>query len=251
MRKFLSIFLVLVMVFVMVPPHQDVHASPLTKTVTFTESRESSQTKTVPIVGLGTVEGVTVDNGSVEYTKVCTNDLAISVSGGTPRVENPSRLGTDSRTSTSLTSFPATVPGSYTTTYENLTYTGTLSKSKLDSVCISGSASNSMPATTSITSTINSFVSTVAYSEEHCAGLYSGTLSKTTTLDPVCISGSASASKPASTSETNTTGSFPSSVPCSQPTCGGTYSGTLYASSLSSVQTGGTAGGSIFNCAYT
>lgn len=97
------------------------------------DSSSQAQSKVVTIPNLKTVDGLTVNTGSVNHTK-SGNDVTINVSGGASvrsTSSTPSTNGTGSQTS-GVNSFPATIQ------YNDGTYSGPIGKNGLSYV-ISGS----------------------------------------------------------------------------------------------------------------
>jgi hypothetical protein len=100
----------------------DTTYSTKTTTVTIGESQQRNQSKTVALSRLQSVSSVSVNTGSVGYS-VSGSNVTLNVSNGSPsRTYTPSETATASQTSNS-NSFPATV------SYNDGTYSGTLSKS--------------------------------------------------------------------------------------------------------------------------
>jgi hypothetical protein len=100
----------------------DTTYSAKTTTVTIGESQQQSQSQTVTLSRLQSISSVSVNTGSVGYS-VSGNNITLNVSNGSPsRTYTPSETATASQTSNG-NSFPATV------SYNDGTYSGTLSKS--------------------------------------------------------------------------------------------------------------------------
>ncbi len=167
-----------------------------TQTVSFPESTQSSQSKTITIPGLVSVDSVTVNTGTVTKT-VSGEQITINVSGGSPsRTTQGTTTATDSRTSSS-NSFPATI------SYSSGGYSGTLNKSG-SSFVASGSYTPSDSKT--VTSKLGpqegtSFPASITYN----SGGYSGTLTKSGSY---YTDGSTQLSKTGTGSLTSSTNSF-------------------------------------------
>jgi hypothetical protein len=109
-----------------------------TATVTFNESQQQNQSQTVNLPNLVSVDSATVDNGNVSFTQNGTN-LTVNVSGGSvKRTYTPSKAATSTSDQYLNTSFSATK------SYNDGTYSGSLSQSGSPYV-VSGSYT---PATT-------------------------------------------------------------------------------------------------------
>jgi hypothetical protein len=99
----------------------DTQLVPKTTTVTFGESQQQSQSKTVSLSNLASVDSITVNTGSAGYS-INGNQLTLNVLGGSPeRTSTPSKGASQTLSNTS-NSFPATV------SYNDGTYSGTLNK---------------------------------------------------------------------------------------------------------------------------
>jgi hypothetical protein len=117
-----------------------------TASVSFSEGQQQSQSQTVNLPNLASVDSITVDNGNVNFTQNVTS-LTINVSGGSiKRTYTPSEAAASTSDQYLNSSFPATK------FYNDGTYSGTLNQSGSPYV-ISGSYAAQSSKYVSVTNT--------------------------------------------------------------------------------------------------
>lgn len=154
-------------------------ASQQSMNVSFPESTNQNQSKTVTIDNLGSVSSVTVNTGTATPS-VNGNNVTINVANGAPsRTSTPSQPVSTSQTNQTGV-FPNTV------SYNQGGYSGTLSKSGSMTSTVSTNYYDYKIVTDSQTSSTNNFPATESYN----SGGYTGTLAKngsSTSYIPVII----------------------------------------------------------------
>lgn len=209
------------------------------------DSSNRAQTKTVTINNLKTVDSISVNTGTVGYTKTG-NDVQINVDNGVKvRTDSftPSTTGIDNR-QTTAGGDPATLPA--TVPYNDGTYTGTLSKNGAYYVT-SGSytPSDSFTATDTRTTSAGGDPATLPTTVPYNNAGYTGNLPKNGAATVQSGSYTPSDSRTETSSITGTSsssGGYASSVPYNS----GGYSGTLTQSGSPVFSHSTTSGGGSF-----